>query len=439
MQIRVGLKTGDLVGLAHEELVISSTGGLAISGNSNTAEHALQLSAGARLSLTAHDSNVIITQSGGKKTNFGHEVEVRQHNQQNALNLESKPTESSPAKPASNYRGTLFITAKGSDLYAILLTDLESYVQGVLQSEVPSYFNLEAMKAQAVLARTYGLRPRLSHTADHFNVCDSYLHCQAFYGIKSLNAMQQQAIASTKGRVLTYAGKPALAVFSACAGGHTESYEYAFSDPETDAFPSPPIPYLKGVPEGTLPKDYPAETALRALYQEPSPQTDDAWSPRNFRWQVQLKGDAMEAHMHHVISELQKDPQFKPFIQAPKSEQFGHIKSFEIGKRGVAGTAISMIIHTSAGDWLVRKELTIRSVFQNPDVNLKRLKSARIFFDHTQDKLGLLASITIRGFGSGHGVGLQQIGAQGLASRGLTYEQIIDHYYRGAAITALNA
>jgi stage II sporulation protein D len=439
MQIRVGLKTGNLVGLDHKELVISSTGGILIKAASEAASHTLQLPPGARVSLSAHDSSVIITQSGGKKTSFGHEIEVHERSAQNPINLESKPTESSPSKPASNYHGTLFVTANGSDLRAILQTDLESYVQGVLQSEVPSYFNLEAMKAQAVLARTYGLHPRLSHAVDHFNVCDSYLHCQAFYGIKSLNPMQQQAISSTKGRILTYGGKPALAVFSACAGGHTESYEFAFSDPETDAFPSPPIPYLKGVPEGKLPKDYPSEAGLRELYREPAPQTDDAWSPHNFRWQVQLKADAMEAHMHHIISELQKDPQFKPFIQPPKSDQFGHIKSFEITKRGVAGTGVSMTIHTSTGDWVVRKELTIRSVFQNPDVNLKRLKSARVFFNHSQDSLGLLSGITIYGFGSGHGVGLQQIGAQGLASKGLSYEQIIEHYYRGAAITALNA
>jgi SpoIID/LytB domain protein len=293
---------------------------------------------------------------------------------------------------------------------------------------------LEAMKAQAVLARTYGIRPRLPHAADGFNVCDSYLHCQAFYGVSKLTGMQQQAIASTKDEILLYEGKPALALFSAAAGGHTESYENAFSDPLTNAFPPPAIPYLRGVPEGSLPNGFPSEQALRALYATPNPKTVDAWSPGHFKWRVVLTGNQLEAHMHHVVSELRKDPQFAPFIKAPKSEKFGHIKSFEVGRRGVAGTAIDLIVHTSEGDWTISKELTIRSAFENPEVKLKRLRSARLFFDQETDSLGLLSQVTISGFGSGHGVGLQQVGAEGLARQGKTYREIIEHYYRGTTV-----
>ncbi len=432
MQIRVGIKTGDLIQLDHSHLTLSSRDALRAKPTLGE-PYALRSPVG----LRADDGVVVIKQTGGAQP-VGNKVLLEAGKPGGIISLASASTGKSAAKATSAYRGILEITAKGNSLRVVLITDLENYVQGVLQSEVPSYFKLEAMKAQAVLARTYGLRPRLPHKQlDGFDVCDSFLHCQAFYGVKVLTGMQQEAITSTKNQILVYEGRPALAMFSACAGGHTEDYQYCFSDPVTNAFPPPAIPYLQGVPEGTLPAGYPSEKAMRALFAMPKPDTDDSWSMQHFKWRVSLSADALEAHMHHVIEQLQKDPQFAPFIKGPQSGKFGHIKSFEVGKRGVAGTAINMRIKTSEGNWEISKELTIRSAFQNPDAKLKRLRSARLFFDQSFDSLGLLSRIQISGFGSGHGVGLQQIGAQGLATRGKNYKQIIEHYYRTAVVKSI--
>lgn len=392
----------------------------------------ITIPAGGTATVRAVNAGVML-EAQGVTTNLGPTTLLQTDNPKGILQVSSNATSKSPAK-ATQYRGVLQITATRSALRLVLLTDLEDYVQGVLQSEVPSYYKPEAMKAQAVLARTYGIRPRLPHGQDGFDVCDSYLHCQAFYGVRSLTAAQKQAISATKGELLLHDGKPALALFSACAGGHTENYENCFSDPVTNAFPPPAIPYLKGVPEGRLPSGYPDEKALRLLHDLREPATVDAWSMQHFRWRVTIAADALEAHMHHVVDTLRQDPQFGPFIKPPPSGKFGHIKGFKVLRRGVAGTAIDLQVDTSEGPWLISKELTIRSAFENPDVKLKRLRSARLFFDHKQDKLGLLSSVTISGFGSGHGVGLQQVGAQGLALQGKTYKQIIAHYYPGTTV-----
>lgn len=389
MQIRVALKTSDLIGLDHPGITVTI-------GKKSTA-------------YDARGGDVVLHPKGPFVLH-------------------------GPRKARAEYKGSLHIKPHGKAIRLILECNLEDYVRGVLQSEVPSYFKLEAMKAQAVLARTYGLRPRLPHE-DGVYVCDSYLHCQAFYGVKSLTSMQAEAINSTRGQILTYQDKPALALFSACAGGHTESYENAFSDPITNAFPPPPISYLRGVQEGgNLPAGFPDEKALRALYAEPHPNTADAWSSGHFRWRVVLSADALEANMHHILDVMRGDPQFGPFIKPSSSGRFGHIKGFEVTRRGVAGTAMDLLIHTSEGDWKISKELTIRSAFENPDVKLKRLRSARLFFDYENDSLGLLSTVTISGFGSGHGVGLQQVGAQGWAQRGKNYREILAHYYNGCAI-----
>jgi stage II sporulation protein D len=353
--------------------------------------------------------------------------------------MESAAFDDVGAKPRLTYRDRLELNAtEDGYIQAVMVLGLENYVKGVLESELPTDFHLEAMKAQAVLARTYALRPRLSHAKDGFNVCDSYLHCQAFNGITPINAQAIKAIEVTKGEILVSAGKPALALFSACAGGHTESYQFVFSDPVTNAFPPPPISYLQGVSEGELPSGYPSEGALRRLFSQGHPKTNDAWSKWHFRWRVKFTAAALEGHMHHVVETLRQDPQFSPFITPPSSATFGHIQNFEIGERGLAGTAVSMSVKTSSGVWTVKKELTIRSLFANPDLKLRRLRSARIFFDLEKDNLGLLSELTVSGFGSGHGVGLQQVGAQGLALKGLDYRAILAHYYRGASVEKLS-
>lgn len=335
------------------------------------------------------------------------------------------------------YRGRIELRPIQGKLLVLLESDLETYVQGVLRSEVPASYHLEAMKAQAVLARTYALHPRIDHTSDGFNVCDSFTCCQAFNGVDpSLTTSQKTAIDATRGKILTYEGKPALALFSANAGGHTEDYSNCFSNLKTNKFPDAPIPYLKGIAEGKLPQGFPGEPAMRRLWSESKPETVDSWST-TFKWQTHFTADALEGHMHHVVETLRKDGQFGPFITPPESQKFGHIQGFEVTRRGVSGVAMELAIKTSTGTWTIAKELTIRSVFGNPDMKLKRLRSGRIFFDQQRDKLGMISGLTVFGLGFGHGVGLQQNGAQGLALQGMSYDKILSRYYPGTALVAL--
>jgi stage II sporulation protein D len=428
MDIRVLITAGDLVTTYHRTITVSSAAGLTIWPGDGC--KAVTVKPGARVVFKATASGIRI-EGVAVPANTG-DITVAPLKAGASLSFSSAGFGGVAAK-SHTYKGQLQIQWRGAgQLNCQLVCDLESYVQGVLQSEVPSSYQLEAMKAQAVLARTYGLRPRLQHRGLG-DVCDSFLHCQAFYGVSKLTAMQQKAINETKNQILLYQGKPALALFSASAGGHTENYEFCFSDPQTNAFPPPAIPYLKGVPEGKLPAGFPSEAAMRKLHADPSPDTVDGGASQ-FRWNVIFSANDLEGHMHHVVENLMKDPQFQPFITKPPSGKFGHIDKFEIVSRGVAGTITELKVHTSEGVWSIKKELTIRSLFANPDKKLKRLRSARFFIDERRNNLGLLESITVSGLGSGHGVGLQQTGAQGLALRGQTYRQILDHYYRDTQV-----
>lgn len=430
MQIRVGLKAADLVSLGHKQVSVSG-GSIAVELAGGMPAQKYQATGAVTLSVVAGDAVRVAGIAGGARQ--ASLVRIRDA-RDGRLHLTSTSRANRKKGPAA-YIGRLEVRVESGELRLVLVCDLEDYVKGVLQSEIPASYKLAAMEAQAVLARTYGLNPRLSHEEDNCNVCDSFLCCQAFVGVDAgLTAGQLQAISQTRGQILTYEGKPALALFSANAGGHTESYENCFSDPLTGKFPDDAIPYLRGVPEGKLPAGFPAEPALRALHAATNVDTDDSWSP-SFKWTANFPADALEAHMHHVIVQVAKESQFAPFVIAPPSGAFGHIDRFEISRRGVAGVAMELKIHTSQGIWVVRKELTIRSIFANPELGVKRLRSARIFFDFARDKLGLLSKVMVSGLGTGHGVGLQQNGAQGLARQGKTYKEILAHYYAGAVVS----
>src|SRR5579875_251953 len=441
MQIRVGVSANDLTTRTHATASFRSPARLAVvpMARKGAAGAPAVVEPGQLLVVSVSGSSLALAGLSPPLAGRWTAVRINPQEAQAPVCLESLERAQAGGRRPPCYRGAFEVALAGGRLRVVLVCDADGYVEGVLGSEVPAGYRLEAIKAQAVAARTYGLRPRIDHSGEGFNVCDSYLCCQNFNGNAArINAGYRRAIEETSEEVLVYQDRPILALFSSNAGGHTENYENCFSDPLTDRFPPEPIPYLKAVPEGKLPAGFPGEPALRSLWHMPGPQTCDAWAPQ-FRWRLAMPADALEAHMHHVVERMGADPQFAPFIAPPPSGRFGHIDRFEVGKRGASGVAITLAVHTSAGTWLVTKELVIRSLFENPDLKLTRLRSARIFFDHGRDRLGLLSELVVSGLGSGHGVGLQQTGAQGLAVAGAGYRQILHHYYSGARVERMPA
>lgn len=441
----MGLTTGDFASLRHKRIVVLICGTvfayLRTGQSQEEPKHSpfATFKNGEQLAFTAKGNELVVSAA---RTNFllvpksGEWIELKASDKVSGITIENEKRLCTFTK-GKGLLMNVMISAIDSNVHIAVVTSPDIYLKGVLQGEIPGSYKLEAIKAQAVAARTYALNPRINHLKDNCDVCDSYLCCQYFAGFNAaISAKHQQAIDETRNEILVFENKPILALFSSCAGGHTESYENCFSDPATGAFPAAPLSYLKGVPEGTLPVSFSrsSEHALKVLFKNHQIKTYDSWSP-NFRWTVRLPADALEGQMHHVLDVSMKDKDMAPFIVAPSSDTFGHIKSFEITKRGVAGTAIVMDIKTSHGLWRIKKELVIRSIFRNSEIGLGRLKSARIFFEHHRGKLGFLRELVIHGLGWGHGVGLQQVGAQGMASAGKTYKQILAHYFNGTHIT----
>jgi stage II sporulation protein D len=441
MKVLVGITTSDLTALDHSALAITSTAGFTVRcegvlGSPVPAGQTLHVS----LDKNTDGRDAVKFRYDGKKLSYltSQKLLIEPHKGSSFI-FTSITREYAKGRSNPVYKGDLEAFVHKGKLRIGLRIDLDQYLKGVLQSEIPASYPLEAIKAQAVAARTYALRPRISHMKhDSINVCDSYLCCQYFGGTKSAPGENHlRAIEQTAGQVLTYNSEPILALFSSNAGGHTESFDNCFSDPDTKEFPPPALPYLKGVWETKNAKsprafDLSNEDDLRAFYAA-APFTEDRASA-HYRWKVHLSANQLESHLHNNVTKLLKNPDSAPYIVAPKSGEFGHINAFRALKRGVAGTIIELGVSTSSGDWTIKKELVIRDFFAVPSAGLKRLKSARVFFDQSKDKLGLLASLTISGTGWGHGVGMQQSGASGFAKAGFDYQSILKLYYSQVAI-----
>ena len=140
------------------------------------------------------------------------------------------------------YRGAVQVILDGKQLIAIDRVDLEQYLYSVLGAEMSKDFPAEALKAQAVAARTYALYRSRAATKKLFDV-DCTQDSQVYRGLTSEANTTQAAVDATKGQILTYHGKPILAVFHSASGGHTENVEDIWSDK---------MPYLRGVPDYDL-------------------------------------------------------------------------------------------------------------------------------------------------------------------------------------------
>jgi stage II sporulation protein D len=137
------------------------------------------------------------------------------------------------------YRGSVQVIPTGKQLLAINHVDLEQYLYSVLGAEMSTTFPAEALKAQAVAARTYALYRSQSTSQKPFDV-DSTQASQVYRGLSSEANTTQAAVNATLGQIMTYQGKPILAVFHSASGGHTENVEDIWTDR---------VPYLRGVPD----------------------------------------------------------------------------------------------------------------------------------------------------------------------------------------------
>jgi SpoIID/LytB domain protein len=312
------------------------------------------------------------------------------------------------ARADRTYGGRLFVTldARGR-LAAVHGVTLEELLRGLVPSEMPASVHFEALKAQAVTARSNVLAQiGQRHATDPYLLC-AEVHCQAYHGEGAHTARTDQAVEATRGEALFRSRDRTLvdAVYSALCGGHGEDNDGVWGnapDPSLRGRPDVP-PEAAAALEGGLRE----EARLRPFLARPPP----AWCarprgarPDRFRWERRL-------------GESERD-------RSGQALGVGRIASIEVRARGVSGRARQVRISGPEGEAEVSGELRIRRLLGN-------LPSAMFVVDREGEDL------LLRGGGWGHGAGMCQWGAVGRAGAGQDYREILRAYYGGAEVARI--
>ena len=273
------------------------------------------------------------------------------------------------------FRGDIQLI-KGSDflLSAINNIELEDYIKGILYHEASHYWPDDALRAQAIVCRSYAIYQMQENVSKDYDVT-SDIYSQVYGGSISERYRTNKAVSETKGLVLTYQGRYFPSYYHATCGGHTEDASLLWN---IDMAP------LRGVPCNFC-KDSP-----------------------HFQW-------------HNVLSEEEVRGQL---IKA--GYQLHNIKNIMISQRDESGRVMNLKIRTD------KKDINIPAKdFRNilgPNIVRSTNFSIKVV-DH---------DIVLEGFGWGHGVGMCQWGAYFMAKQGYSYKQVLEYYYPGSQISLIS-
>lgn len=303
------------------------------------------------------------------------------------------------------YPGTLYVTVgRHGKLAVASMVGAETMLRGIVPSEIYPSAPVEALKAQAIAARGELLaKIGHRHLADPFVIC-SDVHCQAYRGNQREDDRTSRAVDATRGQMLFAHGHLVDTVFSASCGGHSEHNENVWS--------MTPKATLRGRPDTVHATPSPTEATMQDWVDNPP----DGYCGRtrygktNYRWEKRVAVDAIRKGMQ------------------AQGNDVGVPREITVLKRGVSGRAYSVAVKgTNGRKTVINGELNIRKAFGG-------LKSSAFVLTEMPGPSGHPVNFTFRGAGFGHGVGMCQTGAIGRAADKKPVDEILKHYYQGAAI-----
>jgi SpoIID/LytB domain protein len=289
------------------------------------------------------------------------------------------------------YRGDLKIIAFDQALTLVNILDMEDYLYGVLAAEILPSAPLQALKAQAVAARTLAFE-RLGerHKKEGFDVCAD-VHCQVYQGVSSETPQTNKAVDETQGEVLFYQDKPAKVIYHNNCGGLLRSDAFGHKEYFANQFDI--------LPSEKFSKMLPHKEEEWFLNEPPYFCSHSVKS--KYRWQRIYDANDFLLVFGFPLSELEK------VIPQEKADT-PYYKSVEIFKS-------NEVLN-------IKGDLKIRDYFD-------KLRSSSFKVEIKFSPQGKAQMLIFLGAGFGHGVGMCQDGAEGMAARGYNYREILKHYY----------
>ena len=401
-----------------------------------------------------HD-NVILCCDGGFTVKYGNNVKMFTDEEKIEFNKDSEYlTEGRltvlPNNPDSKlfiesikrnnegtaYRGNIEVILEEGKLIVINELPLEQYLYYVVPSEMPWSYSEEALKAQAVCARTYAYKHIQNSGYGQYG---AHVDDSTSYQVYNTSGEQEAttaAVDATKGIIMTYQGTPISAYFFSTSCGSTTNSSIWNGN----------IEYVKGVlltdrDTGLdLTDDSVFDTFIRTGYK-----TFDSEYPW-YRWKVSMSLEEITESVNKNIEgiSIANSGNVKLLNEAGEYENakvvgVGTVKKVEAGTRNTGGVLDYITIYGTENTVRVYKEYNIRKIFDIKDKVIERtngddvdtmsmLPSAYILFDNVISD-GLLSGYTIVGGGYGHGAGMSQNGANYMAKNGYDYKGILNFFY----------
>jgi stage II sporulation protein D len=298
---------------------------------------------------------------------------------------ETKSTENNDTSTYPKYNYSNFATIKlyHSKTGEIEELPIDEYLYGVVSAEMPVKYDIEALKAQAVVARTYTIYQITHSNGKHgdTDICDNYACCQAWISKEDRFAKWEKkeaednwqkivnAVDSTQGKVITYSGEVIDAFFHSNSGGITETASNVWGGQN--------FPYLQSV-----------ETSGEDEYSE-------------YNSEVEISKEELINKIRKKHSEIEINYDEQDSIKIIELTESGRVKTIKLGNIEIAGTELRTLLG---------------------------LKSTNFSFEIRDNSVIFFVK------GYGHGVGMSQTGADSLAKQGINYEDIIKHFYYNVQI-----
>ena len=293
-----------------------------------------------------------------------------------------------PEEPKQEYEYNKYGTIKllHKETSEIQEVNIDEYLYSVVSAEMPASYSEEALKAQAIVARTYTIYKVLNKKHENADICDDYSCCQAWISkeerLEKWNDNERdsnwqkicEAVDSTKGKIVTYNNQPINAFFHSNSGGTTEE--------PINVWGGGNYPYLQSV-----------ETSGEDTYSQ-------------YSSEVVFSQSALLEKLKEKYSDISIDFSKEDDLKILEYTNSGRVKTVKFGNHELSG-------------------VEARTIFG--------LKSAK--FEIIKDNNNIKFSVT----GYGHGVGMSQTGADAMAKQGNTCEEIIKHFYTGIEIKDINS
>lgn len=299
---------------------------------------------------------------------------------------------------ARRYRGSMLCIAdypsptdqRLGKMTVFNVVDLEDYLKGVLPSEMGqrNEDEIEALKAQAVAARTYAIWKLTEGNSSHLK---NTIEDQLYLGAGAEMPIHTRAVEATTGIIMTFRGKAIAAYYHAVCGGTTIPREKAWGGEK--------LPYLKSVDDDSF----------------------CVW-PKSYAWKESFTPSDLNVNLGQYFGSIDKLP----------ARGFGKIININFKEDKNTGRMIEMKVETSTGVFKAEGD-KVRWALKRPSVPGAILPSTK-FKAALIVSAGAITALDIEGTGNGHGVGMCQCGAIGRARVGQSYSEILNAYYKDIKI-----